>query len=373
MTTPISIHGEAFSGSGFAGPTKIRVGPTDGPTNVTDIVVVNSTLITCTAPAKDPAWPYSVGIWITTPHGVGHRPNAFHYKEPVLLKVTKIAPTSGIFTGGTSVVITGVKFTLATKVYWDVAGDLLPATFVVDSDTQITALSPIGTPYAPYGIRVLTADEEYRFKCNDPVHFAWSYTPAPSVYVSGFIPERGSWLGGYTITVKGTGFLTLGLVDISYLALTSVGVITIVDDETATFVALSANAAFFGPYDYSGALPRGLCDIFYYQGASPQGPLYFQMEPLAFLSLNPESTPRTGGATIAITGTSLDTLTALAVYDDFNAISHDVFPSIVVTDPEHALFVMPAVAVDAVGRLIGTGQNPNGAGIESVSIAFPMT
>lgn len=53
--------------------------------------------------------------------------------------VTSVSPQVGPITGGTVVKITGMNFTLATAVYF---GEALATTFVVDSDTQITVLSP---------------------------------------------------------------------------------------------------------------------------------------------------------------------------------------------------------------------------------------
>jgi hypothetical protein len=53
--------------------------------------------------------------------------------------ITGLNPNSGPATGGTSVIITGRHFTGATAVMFGAN----PATsFTVDSDTQITAISP---------------------------------------------------------------------------------------------------------------------------------------------------------------------------------------------------------------------------------------
>jgi len=53
--------------------------------------------------------------------------------------ITSIAPSSGTNLGGTSVVITGTDFTGATSVSFD---SVPAASFVVNSATQITAVSP---------------------------------------------------------------------------------------------------------------------------------------------------------------------------------------------------------------------------------------
>ncbi len=83
--TMISIHGSGFRGPGFARPSAVHIGPTNGPTNVTDLVVVSDRLMTCSVPPKDPSWPDRVGVWVTTPYGTGVRPRAFDYSPPPLL------------------------------------------------------------------------------------------------------------------------------------------------------------------------------------------------------------------------------------------------------------------------------------------------
>ena len=53
--------------------------------------------------------------------------------------ITSFAPTEGVFSGGTSVVIAGTNLTGATAVTF---GDAPAASFTVDSSTQITAVTP---------------------------------------------------------------------------------------------------------------------------------------------------------------------------------------------------------------------------------------
>lgn len=56
--------------------------------------------------------------------------------------ITSLSPTSGAEAGGDSIVITGTGFTGALAVNF---GSTAAASFNVDSDTQITAVSPAGT------------------------------------------------------------------------------------------------------------------------------------------------------------------------------------------------------------------------------------
>jgi large repetitive protein len=56
--------------------------------------------------------------------------------------ITSISPSSGPSAGGTTVIITGINFTSATGVSF---GQTVVSKFTVDSDTQITVVSPNGT------------------------------------------------------------------------------------------------------------------------------------------------------------------------------------------------------------------------------------
>lgn len=356
MTT-VTVHGEHFQGPGYAAPTAIHLGPTDGPTNVTEIVVISDKILTCKLPSKDPAWPDSVGMWITTPYGVGHRPNAFLFTAPNPLAITSISPVHGNFRGGTTTVINGTGFTDATVVLFDCFGDLSSMqSFVVDSDKKITAVTPGGTLFAPYGLRIQRADgAEVAFKCGDSVG-AWSFDPDPEVEVSAMSPDHGSWAGGYTVTVHGTGFISLGLdsIQINAVGLAS----TVVNETTATFVMPDPATVFFGPYQSDGSNPLGAVPVVLYQGGNPVATLYFKMEPLQILEATPSAARVSGGTTIVIRGTSLDTLSDIVVVDDVNAASYSC--AITPIDNEHASFVFPAMAANAQGRITVVGTDMGG-------------
>jgi hypothetical protein len=200
--TTISIHGSRFRGRGFAGPSKIRIGPdNDGPQNVTDVVVVSDRLITCTIPDRDPSWPERVGIWITTPHGTGVRHNSFHYLPPPVLSIASVAPSSGDRYAETTVTVTGSKFTTAVAVALVFAwGDATNLSFAVDSDTQITATMPSGNPSAGLlAVRVTLASGEQVALAN-----AWRWT-LDTITVESITPDR-SDIGGASVVLVGTRF-----------------------------------------------------------------------------------------------------------------------------------------------------------------------
>jgi hypothetical protein len=107
-----------------------------GPLAATSYTVVSSTDITAVSPAQAAS---TRNIFVTTPSGTsaGVAADQFTYKDPPT--VTKVSPTSGSSSGGTTVTITGTNFTGATKV---VFGPLAATSYTVVSSTEITAVSP---------------------------------------------------------------------------------------------------------------------------------------------------------------------------------------------------------------------------------------
>src|SRR5204863_3264756 len=63
----------------------------------------------------------------------------FTLTTPVAPSVTGVTPSAGLTTGGQTVTITGNRFTGATGVSF---GGVAASSFIVKSDTQITAVTP---------------------------------------------------------------------------------------------------------------------------------------------------------------------------------------------------------------------------------------
>lgn len=72
--------------------------------------------------------------------------------------ITGLAPTTGSSSGGTSVVISGTDLTGATAVTFD---GVNATSYTVDSSTQITAVTPAGTPGALVDVVVTTPGGSY--------------------------------------------------------------------------------------------------------------------------------------------------------------------------------------------------------------------
>jgi PKD repeat protein len=141
--TSVTITGTNFTGAtavkfGFAGPTA-------------SFHVDSPTQITATSPAASKTG--YVNVTVTTPNGTSAAVTADRFTYKLLPTVTAVTPNHGPTTGGTSVVITGTGFTGASAVKFGFAG---PATFHVDSPTQITATSPAASKTGYVNVTVTT-------------------------------------------------------------------------------------------------------------------------------------------------------------------------------------------------------------------------
>ena len=184
-----------------AGGTTVTITGTDlanveevlfGANPATGIVEVSPTEIEVTSPPGAPA--ETVDVLVVTPGGQSAAPGGcqFTYEvEPPA--VNALNPTSGPTAGGNSVVITGTAFTGATEVKFGAN----PATFAVDSSTQITATAPAGAAGA-VDVSVTTPGGT---SANTPAD-NYSYVDTPTVTVLN--PTSGPTAGGNTVEITGT-------------------------------------------------------------------------------------------------------------------------------------------------------------------------
>ena len=124
------------TGSGFTGATSVSF----GATWATNFMVDSDSQITVVVPVGAGTAP----IKVTTPNGTGS--SATNFK--VIVVVASFTPTVGPV--GTTVTVTGSGFTGASSVSFGST----PASFTVDSDTQITAVVPVGAVTAPIKVTV---------------------------------------------------------------------------------------------------------------------------------------------------------------------------------------------------------------------------
>jgi len=125
-----------ITGTSLNGATAVKF----GNTAAASFVVNSATSITATSPPSSG----TVDVTVTTAGGTSATSAAdqFTYGAPPTPTVTSISPANGPSAGGTSVTINGTNFTGATAVRFASAA---AASFVVNSATSISAVSPAGT------------------------------------------------------------------------------------------------------------------------------------------------------------------------------------------------------------------------------------
>jgi IPT/TIG domain len=128
--TKVTVTGSGFS----TGSTTVAFGAKAAQS----VTVISDAELTATAPAEAIG---TIDIRVTTPGGTSAASSADQYTFTPLPKpaIVKLSPSIGPLGGGTKVTISGSKFTGATAVKFGAEPAL---SYVVDSDTEITAVSP---------------------------------------------------------------------------------------------------------------------------------------------------------------------------------------------------------------------------------------
>jgi hypothetical protein len=152
-----------ISGSGFTGATSVSFGANPA---VSFTVQSDQEIVAVTPPGKAG----SVGVSVTTPNGsTPADPVAvftYSLKVPV---VTSVAPDVGPASGGTSVTITGTRFTKVSAVDF---GSVPAASYTVVDSKSITAVAPPGTGTVDVNVTNASGTSAY----NSPVD-QFTYTP----------------------------------------------------------------------------------------------------------------------------------------------------------------------------------------------------
>jgi hypothetical protein len=109
--------------------------------------------------------------------------------------ITGIAPAYGPADGGTTVILTGTEFTGASSVLF---GSAEAASFTIDTESRITAVSPAGSAGT---VHVTVTTPEGTSDTSDADEF--TYVDAP--VITGIAPARGSTDGSTMVVVTGSG------------------------------------------------------------------------------------------------------------------------------------------------------------------------
>ena len=274
-----------ISGSGFTGATAVNFGPTPAAS----FTVVSDSQINAISSAGTLG---TVDVTVTNAGGISATSAAdqFSNSVPGTPTVTGVAPKSGFTVGGTAVTITGSGFTGATSVQFAANP---AASFIVDSDTQITATSPAGTGTVDVTVTngigtsaTSTADQ-----------FTYTVPGAPTI--SSISPTSGPMGGGTTVIITGTGFT--GATSVRFGA-TSAPAFAV---NSATRITATSPAGAAGPVDITvtnanGTSTPSAADQFTYTTGAP-----------TVTGISPTSGPTGGGTTVIITGTGFTGATSV--------------------------------------------------------------
>jgi hypothetical protein len=211
--------------------------------------------------------------------------------------VTSVSPNVGTDSGGRLVTISGSGFTNATDV--EFGSD--PVDFTVNSDTQITTVSPPADADGTVDVTVTTPDG------TSPVAPADQFTYVPTPTVTGISPNLGPVAGGTTITITGTGFT--GATAVNFVQDTVAGTsqtpatsFTVDSDTQITAVAPAAPGGTAGFADILVIIPAG----------SIVSTAEYTWEGLPVVrALQPFTGSTVGGNRVTITGTGFVGATAV--------------------------------------------------------------
>jgi hypothetical protein len=189
--TPITI-----TGSGFVAPLAVNFGSVPA----TDITITSDTRLTVNSP---PSSPGTVDITVTTAGGTSNASGSDQFTYRAAPGVASVTPSRGSISGGDTITITGAGFTGATAVtftpihvFWWAYGPTPAASFTVNSDTKITAVTPPGT----YTVDVTVTTPGGTSGANSSDQYM--YGPA----VLNFNSFGTSGMGGEPFTILGQGF-----------------------------------------------------------------------------------------------------------------------------------------------------------------------
>jgi hypothetical protein len=261
------------TGTGFVAGATV----TFGGVSATNVAVSSGTKLYCTSPAGSAG---IVNVNVTTPGGISLDTTGDWFTYKLIPAISSVSPSAGPLTGGTSVVITGSNFSAASAVTF---GTVAAKSFTVNSNTSITAVSPAQSAGA-VNVAVTTSGGTSPTISADQ----FSYLPVPTV--TALTPTAGPLVGGTTVTISGTGFVSGATVAFGTTPATSVVVVS------KTSISCTAPAGSSGSVDVTVTTPGGTsqtstADKFSYDSAPTVS------------AIKPTFGPVAGSTPVTITGT----------------------------------------------------------------------
>ena len=342
--TTVTITGTNF----VTAATSVTIG--GNAVAAANVTVASPTSLTFSTPAHVAG---NVAVVVETAGGTsGPVPGGFTYVDAPT--VTAISPTSGPTGGGTTVIITGTNFTSVTAVDF---GATAASGFIIDSATQITAISPSGgagvidvTVTSPGGTSATSAADQFTYF-------------APLTLASA-APSSGTTAGGTVVTLTGTNFVAGTTVTIGGVAATGITVVN------ATSITATT------PAYVSGALAKDVVINNPGGSATIVGGFTYAAQGPTLASIAPNSGPIAGGTAVLLSGTDFVPGTSVTI-GGVAATSITVVSATSITATIPAYVSGPLAKNVVVDNSVGTATLSNGftylAGAPTLASIAPNT
>ena len=317
----------AITGTGFTNANTVSFGNA-----LADNFTINSdTQITVNDPPEGAG---TVDVTVGSAAGTSalNSGDRYSYVTSAAPTVSSLGTTTGTTAGGTTVVVNGSGFTGADDVTF---GGIDASSFVVNSDTQITAVAP---PEAAGTVDVVVDTPSGTSPTSSSDQYTVTNAAAPTVAslpLNSGTTAGGTTAGGTTVTILGAGFTGTTAVNFGSVAATA---FTVLNDGslTATAPAQAAGIVDVTVTTYSGTSSTGSADQFTYTSAPAP----------TVNTLSATSGPTTGGTDVVLAGSNFTGATAV----NFGSVSADFT---VLSDNAIEAFA-PAQAAGAVNVTVST-------------------
>jgi len=283
-----------YPSSGAAGTTVEVEG-----TNMFDVSAVDFGTVAGTVTYLDPSGTYlevtapagtgTVDITVTNSAGTSATSSSDEYTYITPPTITKVSPSSGPDSGGTSVTLTGTGLGTVDTVYFGTYA-VYSYEFTSQSATSITVPSP---PQAPGPVEMTASIDGVSSTASTSEEFTYT---AVKPTITGISPDSGPTTTGQAVTVEGTGLFALTSVMFGTNTATITGYS---GDGTAVYV--DAPAGSIGTVDVTATDSVGT-------SATSSADEYTYVAAPTVTKVSPHSGPTTGGTTVTITGTGLGTV-----------------------------------------------------------------
>ena len=320
-----------LAGAGFAvaGTPRVRFGIAEA----LDVVVESDRVLLCTTP---PGRSGAVDVSVRTLGGTAILRDGFVYGS-TRPTITELFPSHGSSLGGTRIDLQGANFLASsagsnTVLFGDVAASSVRAL----NDGLLRCVAPPGAPGALVDVSVANANGSVRRAA------AYRYHLQPGL--TSVTPTQGSPVGGYLVTLRGTGFVQDEARDfVVRFGDASAGEVEVLDDSTLTCRAPQGDSGLVVDVVLSNSNGTArLADAFRFLGAPTLG------------SIAPANGSPLGGTRVTLGGTNFSALGTASVSFGASAATQ-----VTIVDDSSLTCLAPAgpsgASVDV--RL----ENPNGA------------